>query len=107
MTKKLDEILKKTFCLIFNNVRSIINRIKTNCKKIEILRDIKGLPKDELLKNLNISVKTVKEIDLSSLSLTELKLIAKVKRIKNYEEMSNDELLSAFKNKCLLKVSKK
>ena len=33
MTKKLDKILKKIYCLIYNNVRFIINRIKTNCKK--------------------------------------------------------------------------
>ena len=57
----------------------------------------RGLSKDELLKNLNISVKTVKEIDLSRLSLSELKLIAKVRRIKNYEDMSKDELLIVFK----------
>ena len=44
-----------------------------------------------------MSVKTVKEIDLSSLSLSELKLIAKFRRIKNYETMSKDELISAFK----------
>ena len=55
------------------------------------------MSKDELLKDLNISLKTIKEIDLSSLSLSELKLIAEVRRIKNYEYMSKDEFLSAFK----------
>ena len=48
----------------------------------------KALCKDELLKNLNISVKTIKEIGLSSLSLTELKLFANARRIKNYENIS-------------------
>ena len=52
----------------------------------------KGLCKDELLKNLNISVKTIKETGLSSLSLTELKLIGKIRGIKNYENMSKNEL---------------
>ena len=55
------------------------------------------MPKDELLKNLNISAKTIKEIDLSSLSLSELKLIAKSRRIENYGNKSKNELLDAFK----------
>ena len=42
-------------------------------------------------------MKTIKEIDFPSLSLSELKLIAKVRRIKNYENMSKDELLDALK----------
>ena len=42
-------------------------------------------------------MKTIKEIKLSDLSLSELKLIAKVRCIKNYENMSKDKLLSAFK----------
>ena len=42
-------------------------------------------------------MKTIKEIGLSSLSLTELKLIAKVRGIKNYENISKNELLVAFK----------
>ena len=53
--------------------------------------------KDELLNNLNISVKTIKEIDHSSPSLSELKFIAKVRRSKNYERKSKNELLDAFK----------
>ena len=60
--------------------------------------EYKGLSKDELLTNLNILLKTVKEIELSSLSLSELKLIVKIRRIRNYENMSQDALLSAFKN---------
>ena len=60
--------------------------------------EYKGLSKDELLTNLNILLKTVKEIELSSLSLSELKLIVKIRRIRNYENISQDELLSAFKN---------
>ena len=55
------------------------------------------MSKDELLKNLNIPVKTVKEIDISSLSLTELILMAKVRRIKNYENKSKNKLLDALK----------
>ena len=55
------------------------------------------MSKDELLKNLNILLKTIKEIDLSNVSLSELKLIAKVRRIKNYENKANIELLDAFK----------
>ena len=55
------------------------------------------MSKDELLKKLGISVKSVKEIDLSSISLSELRLIQKVRRTKNYEGMSRDELLNAFK----------
>ena len=55
------------------------------------------MPKDELLKNLNISAKTIKEIDLSSLSLSELKLIAKSRRIENYGNKSKNELFDAFK----------
>ena len=57
----------------------------------------KSLLMDELLKGLNISVKTIKEIDLSSLSLSELKLIAKVRRIKNHDKKSKNELLDAVK----------
>ena len=60
---------------------------------------------------LTLSVKTTKEIDLSSLSLSELKLISKVRKIKNYEDMSKDELLSAFKKsepfKDIKEISKK
>ena len=55
------------------------------------------MSKNELLKNLNILVKTIKEIDLSSLSLNELKLIAKVRRIKNCENKSKNKLLDALK----------
>ena len=62
------------------------------------IRGYKGLSKDDLLRDLNILVKTSKEADLSILSFSELKLIAKVRRIKNYESMSKYELLSAFKN---------
>ena len=62
------------------------------------IKRYKSLSKDELLRDLNISVKTIKEIDLSSLSLTELKLITYVRRIKNYENKSKNELLDAFKN---------
>ena len=69
------------------------------------------MSKDELLRDLNISVKTTKEIDLSSLSLSELKLISKVRKMKNYEDMSKDELLSAFKKsepfKDIKEISKK
>ena len=61
------------------------------------IKRYKSLSKDELLRDLNISVKTIKEIDLSSLSLTELKLITYVRRIKNYENKSKNELLDAFK----------
>ena len=61
------------------------------------IKGYKGLSKDELLKNLNLSVKTIKEIDLSSLSLSELKLIAKVRIINNYENKSKNYLLDAFK----------
>ena len=57
----------------------------------ENIERYRGLSKDELLKNLNISVKTVKEIDFSSLSLSELKLTAKVKRIKDYENKSKNK----------------
>ena len=73
----------------------------TELRSIVKDRNIKGyksLDKDELLKTLNISVKTVKEIDLSSLSLSELKLIPKFRRINNYEIMFKDELLNVFKN---------
>ena len=35
------------------------------------IKEYKGLSKDELLRDLNISVKTIKDIDLSSLSLSE------------------------------------
>ena len=55
------------------------------------------MSKDELLENLNIPVKTIKEVDLSTLSLSELKSTAKLRRIKNYEDMSKNELLGAFK----------
>ena len=48
-------------------------------------------------------MKTVKQIDLSSLSLSELKLIAQFRRIKNYENIFKDELLNAFKNSAPLK----
>ena len=63
-------------------------------------RNIKGcksLYNSELLETLNISVKSVKEIEISRLSLSKLKLIEKVRRIKNYEHMSQHELLGAFK----------
>ena len=72
----------------------------TELRLIAKNRNIKGyksLDKDELLKTLNMLVKTVKEIDFSSLSLNELKLIAKFRRIKNYENKSKNELLGAFK----------
>ena len=69
------------------------------------IKRYKGLPKDELLENLNIAVKTIKEIDLLSLSLSELKLIEKVRGTKNYENKSKNEVL--LKNEILLKVSKK
>ena len=53
------------------------------------IKEYKGLSKDELLRDLNISVKTIKEIDLSILSLSELKLIGKVRRImKTYLRMN-------------------
>ena len=42
-------------------------------------------------------MKTVKEIGFSGLSLSELKLIAKFRRIKNYENVFKDELLDALK----------
>ena len=51
------------------------------------IKGYRGLPKDELLINLNIS----------GLSFSELKLIAKGRRIMNYEDMSKDELLNTFK----------
>ena len=57
----------------------------------------KGLCKDELLKNLNISAKTIKEIDLSRVLLSELKLISKVRRIKNYENKCKNKLLDTLK----------
>ena len=72
----------------------------TESRSIAKNRNIKGYKtfnKDELLKTLNILVKTVKEIDFSSLSLSELKLISKFRRIKNYENMFKDELLKAIK----------
>ena len=64
------------------------------------------MSKDELLKNLNILVKTIKEIDLSSLSFSELKLIANVRRIKNYENKSKKKLLDALKKSEPFKGSK-
>ena len=73
----------------------------TELRLIAKSRNIKGyksLHKDELLETINISVKTVKEMELTSLSLSELKLITKVRRINNYENMSKNELLGAFKN---------
>ena len=72
----------------------------TKLRSIAKSRSIKGyksLDKDELLKTLNILVKTVKEIDFSSLSLSELKLIAKFRRIKNYQNVFKDELLDALR----------
>ena len=42
-------------------------------------------------------MKTIKEIDFLSLSLSELKLIAKVRRIKNHENKPKNELFDAFK----------
>ena len=49
-------------------------------------------------------MKTVEEIELSSLSLSKLELIAKVKRIKNYENISKSELFGAFKKSIPFKV---
>ena len=84
--KKLD--LKKIFLFDhINNARCISNRIKINCKN----RGIKGYnnsDKDELLKT----------ILLSALSLDELRSISRFKKINNYENMSEDELLNAFKD---------
>ena len=54
------------------------------------------IDKDELLKN----------ILLSSLSSNELRSISKLRKIKNYENMSDDELLNAFKNSKPFKDSK-
>ena len=44
-----------------------------------------------------MSVKTLKDTETSSLSLNELKLIAEARRIKNYEDLSKDELICGFK----------
>ena len=72
----------------------------TELRSIAKNRGIKkhnDLDKDELLKN----------ILLSSLSSNELRLISKLRRkIKNYENMSEDELLNAFKNSKPFKDSK-
>ena len=54
------------------------------------------MSENKLLSDLNVSVKIVKEIKMSNLSLTKLKLIAKISSIKDYENMSKDKLLSAF-----------
>ena len=67
------------------------------------IKRYRGLSKDEVLKNLNISLETVKEIEFSSLSFSELKLVAKARRIKNYENMSKNDLLGAFKKSELFK----
>ena len=68
----------------------------TELRSIAKNRHIKGYKdrdNDELLKTLNILLKTVKEINPSNLSLSELKLIAKFRRIKNYEDTSRDKYL--------------
>ena len=73
----------------------------TELRSIAKNRDItkyNKLDKDELLKN----------ILLSSLSFNELRLISKLRKIKNYEyeNMSEDELQNAFKNLKAFKDSK-
>ena len=70
MTKKLDKIFLKI--LLNNLIKSDLSL--TELRLIAKNRNTKGyksLSKDELLKNLNILLKTIKEIDLSSLSLSE------------------------------------
>ena len=74
-----------------------LKELRSIAKKKTNIKGYKGLDKDELLKTLNILVKTVKEIDFSSLSLSELKLIAKFRRIKNYENMFKDKFVRCFK----------
>ena len=74
-----------------------LTELRSIAKKNDNIKGYKGLDKDELLKTLNILVKTVKEIDFSSSSLSELKLIAKFRRIKNYENMFKDEFVRCFK----------
>ena len=61
-------------------------------EKVEVKEEVKEEPKEEVKKE----TKEVKE-DLSSLSLTELKNIAKERGIKGYSKLKKDELLEALK----------
>ena len=71
-----------------NNARSISNRTKEKNRKNRGIEEYNKLDKDESLKN----------ILLSSLSLNELRSISKLRKIKNYENMSDDEMQNAFEN---------
>jgi len=61
-------------------------------EKVEVKEEVKEEPKEEVQKE----TKEVKE-DLSSLSLIELKNIAKERGIKGYSKLKKDELLEALK----------
>ena len=71
-----------------NNARSISNRTKEKNRKNRGIEEYNKLDKDESLKN----------ILLSSLSLNELRSISKLRKIKNYENVSDDEMQNAFEN---------
>ena len=61
------------------------------------IKEYNKLDKDELLKNILLSL----------LSLNKLRSISKLRKIKNYGNMSEDELLNAFETQNLLKIVKK
>ena len=79
--KKATEILKKNSDLVKLIAEALLERETLTKEQIDYLVEHKNLPKEEI------------EINLSDMSLDELKEIAKEKDIKGYAKLSKDDLI--------------